>query len=158
MFPRVSAVRVLSLPGSHSPPCLPRMLSNTVVVCGPALGIAQILIWSYSCVSLPPVSTAVRMSAFSFVGALNVFLYIPQTQSLPSWLCGFNLQLVHLMGRFWVFVLSHTTPGFQCSFISMSACGLAIGFCSWGCPGGLGSVPVKTWSTAALTLVLLHNP
>ena len=36
----------------------------------------------------------------SFVGALNDLLYIPQTQSLPSWSCGFNLQLVQLMGRF----------------------------------------------------------
>ena len=39
---------------------------------------------SYSCVSLRPVSTAVRTSAFSFSGALSDLLYIPQTQSLPS--------------------------------------------------------------------------
>jgi len=33
---------------SHSPPHLPRMPSNTVLVSGPAVGAAQILIWSYS--------------------------------------------------------------------------------------------------------------
>ena len=30
-----------------------------------------------------------------------------------SLLCGFNLQLVQLVGRLWVFFLSHSAPGFQ---------------------------------------------
>ena len=47
-FSWVAAVRVLSLTGSHSPPHLPRMPSNTVLITGPAVGAAQILIWSYS--------------------------------------------------------------------------------------------------------------
>ena len=83
-FSLVTAVRVLSLAGSHSPFHLPKMPSNTVLISGPAVGAAQILIWSYSCVFLPPMSTAIRASAFSFVGALNDLLYIPQTQSLLS--------------------------------------------------------------------------
>ena len=49
----------------------PRMLSITVLISGPAVGAAQILVWSYSYVFLPPMSTAIRTSAFSFVGALN---------------------------------------------------------------------------------------
>ena len=49
----------------------------TLLISGPAVGAAQILVWSYSCVFLPPISTAIRTSAFSFVGALNVCLYIP---------------------------------------------------------------------------------
>ena len=57
-------------------PHLPRMLSN-LVVSGPVVGAAHILIWSYSCVFFPPVSTATRTSAFSFVGALNALLCIP---------------------------------------------------------------------------------
>ena len=73
----------LLLSGSHSPPHLPRMASNTVLVSGPAVGAARILIWSYSCMLLPPMSTAIRTSMFSFVGALNVLLSIPQTQGLP---------------------------------------------------------------------------
>ena len=56
---------------------LPRMPSNTVLISGSAVGAAQILIWSYSCVFLPPMSTAIRTSVFPFVGALNDLLYIP---------------------------------------------------------------------------------
>ena len=48
-FTSVTAVRVLSLAGSHSPPHLPRVPSNTVLISGPAVGAAQIIIWSYSC-------------------------------------------------------------------------------------------------------------
>ena len=95
------AVRVLPLTGSHSPPHLPSIPSNTVLVSGPAKGAAQILIWFYSCVFWPPVSTAIRTNAFSFVGALSDLLYIP---------------LVQLVGRFWVFFLSYTVPGFQLWF------------------------------------------
>ena len=67
----------LSLTGNHSPPHLPRKPSNTVLISGPAVGAAQILIWSYSCVFLPPVSTAITTSVFSFVGALSDLSYIP---------------------------------------------------------------------------------
>ena len=75
-FSWVTAVRVLSLAGSHSPPHLPRMPSNPVLISGPAVGAAQILIWSYSCVFLPPMSTAIRTSVFSLLGALNVRLKV----------------------------------------------------------------------------------
>ena len=67
----------LSLAGSHSPPRLPRMPSKAVLVSGPAVGAAQTLIWSYSCVFLPPMSTTIRTSVSSLVGALNGLLYIP---------------------------------------------------------------------------------
>ena len=73
----VTTVRVLSLTGSHSPPHLPRVPSNAVLVSGPAVGAAQILIKFYSYVFLPPISTAIRTSVFSLVGALNDLLYIP---------------------------------------------------------------------------------
>ena len=75
-FSWVTAARVLSLTGSHRPPHLPRMPSNTVLISGPAVGAVQILIWSYSCVFLPSMSTAIRTSVFSFMGALNLCLYI----------------------------------------------------------------------------------
>ena len=137
-FSWVTAFTVFSLPGSHSPPCLPRMPSNTLLISGPAVGVTQILIWSYSCVFLPPMSTALRASAFYFVGALNGLLYILSTQDLLSWSCGFNLQLVQLVGRLCVFFVSHSSLGFNCGFISTSACGWSTGVCSWGCPRGLG--------------------
>ena len=115
-FSWVSVDGALSLAGSHSLPCLPRMPSKTALVSGPVVGAAQTLIWSYSCVFLPPMSTVVKTSVLSFVGGLNVLLYFPQTQSLPSWLCEFNLQLLQLVERFCVFFLSHTAPGFQLWF------------------------------------------
>ena len=117
---------------------------NTMLISEPAVGAAQILIWAnliYSCVSLPPMSTAIRTTAFSFVGALSDLFYIFHRQciilSLPSWSCGFNLQFVHLVGRFWVFFLSHTA-GFQLWFYSIFACGSSTGDCSWGCLEHLG--------------------
>ena len=73
----ITAVRVLSHAGNHSPPYLPRMPSNTVLISEPAEGASQILIWSYSCVFLTLMSTAIRASAFSFVRALSGLLYIP---------------------------------------------------------------------------------
>ena len=42
---------------------------------------AQIIIWPYTYVIFLPMSTAIRTSAFSFVGTLNGLLYIPWTQS-----------------------------------------------------------------------------
>ena len=49
----------------------------TLLISGPDVGSAQILIWSYSCVFLTPMSTAIRASVFSFVGTLSDLLYIP---------------------------------------------------------------------------------
>ena len=126
--------------GSHSPPHLPRMPSNTVLISGPAVGAAQTLIWSYSPVFLPPMSTAIRTSMFSSVGALSDLLYTPQSQSLPSWSCGFNLQHVQLVGRFWVF-LTHTAPGSQlwfyvhlCMWIIHWGLLLRLPWRAWVCP------------------------
>ena len=123
----ITAVRVLSLSGSHSPAHLPRMLSNTVLISGPPVVAALILIWSSSCVFLPPMSSAIWNNAFSFVGALDDLLYILWTQSLPSWVCGFNLQLVSWWEGFGSSSLGTLPLGFNCGFISTSACGSSTG-------------------------------
>ena len=110
-FSWVTAVRVLSLTGSHNLPHLPRMPFNTVLTSGPAVGSAQISSGSMplcSCLQCPQLSEL--FCEFSFVGALIDLLYILKTQNLPSWSCGFNLQFVQLVRRFWVFFLSHTAP------------------------------------------------
>ena len=73
-------------------------------------GAAQTLIWSCCYVLLPQMFTAVRTGVFSLAGALSGLFYTPQAQSLPCWSCGFNLQVVQLVGRLWVFHLSHTSP------------------------------------------------
>ena len=83
--------------------------------------------------------TAIRNSVFSFVGVLNDRLSIPQIQILPSWSCGFNLQLVQLVGEFWVFFLGHTAPGFHLWFYFH----LCMWILHWGLLLGL---PWKTWA------------
>ena len=54
--------------GSHSPPHLPRMPSNTVLIFGPDAGASQLLIWFYSYVFLPPMSTVIGTSKVFFCG------------------------------------------------------------------------------------------
>ena len=64
--------------------------------------------------------------------------YIFLRHSLPSWLCGFNLQVVQLVGRYWVFFLSHTAPGFQLWFY--------FHLCTWVIHWGLFMrLPWWTW-------------
>ena len=119
------------------------MPSNTVPVSGPAVGAVQILIWSYSCVFLPPMSTAIRASVFSFVGVLSSFYifhrhrvclgdHVDLICSLYSWWEGFGSSS-----------LATLPLGFSCGFIATSACGSSTGICSWGCPRGLGSAPLR---------------
>ena len=109
--------RILSLVESHSPPYLPRVPSNMhVLVSGPAVGAVQILIQSYSCIFLPPMSTATGTSVFPLWELSMTFYIFQRHRVCPNWSWGFNLQLVQLVGRFWVFYLSHTAPGFQLWF------------------------------------------
>ena len=154
----VTAVSVLSLTGSHSPLHFSRMPSNTVLISGPAVSAAQILIRSYSFVFLPSNCTAIRTSEFSFVGTFSDLLYIPQTQNLLSSLCGFNLQLYSWWEGFVSSSLVTLPLGFNHDFISTSRYGLSTGVWFWGCPGGLGFAPVKVrgrgsvaaWATGIL--------
>ena len=129
-FSCVTAVRVLSLTGSHSPPHLPRMPSNTVLVSGSAVGAAQILIWSHSCVFLPPMSTAIRTSAFSF-WELSMSFYVCHRHRVC--LAG-HLDLIFSLYSLWEGFESSslaTLPlGFKSGFISTFACGSSTGVCS----------------------------
>ena len=52
--------------------------------------------------------------------------------SLYSWSDGFESSF-----------LATLSMGFSCGFISTSACGSSTVVCSCGCPGGLGSAPVR---------------
>ena len=115
---------------SHSPLHLPRVPSNIVLISGASMGAAQILTWSYSCVFLPPISTAIRTSVFSFVGTLDVLLYILQTHSLPSFSCGLICGLYSRWEGFGSSSLATLPLGFRCGFISTSARGSSTGVCS----------------------------
>ena len=126
-FSWVATVRVLSLAGSHSPPHLPRMSSNTVLISVPAGGTAQILIWSYSCVFLPPMSTAIRASVF-LLWELSMTFYI------FHWHRVFLVDHVDLISSLYSWwegsgasSLATLPLGFNCGFISTSTCGLSTG-------------------------------
>ena len=143
-FPWATAVRVLSLTGSHCPPHLSRMPYNTVQISGPVVGAAQILIWSYSSVFLSPMSTAIRTSVFSFVGVLTMTFYIVHRHKVclvdhVDLICSFYSWWEGL-GSSSLFTLPLC---FNCGFIFISACESSTGVCSWGCPGGLGFAPVR---------------
>ena len=136
------------------------MPSNSGLVSVPAVRAAQILSCSYSCVFSPPVSTAIRTSASSFVGALSALLYIPD-KSLPS----DHVDLICSLYSWWEGFgssSSATLPlGFNCGFIPTSACGSSTGVCSWGCPEGTGSSLVRArcgWSTDAWVTGVLEAP
>ena len=58
-------------------------------------------------------------------------------------MCGLHLQLVQLVGRFWVCFLSHTTPGFQswfyfhlCLWVVHWGLLLRLPWRTWVCPSG----------------------
>ena len=83
MFSWISAVSILSLAVSHSPPHLLRMPSNTGLVSGPAVGVAQTLIGPVGPIGvfLPPMSTAARATVFFCGNSHCPFIYSIDTES-----------------------------------------------------------------------------
>ena len=134
----------------------------TLLISEPAVGAAQILIWSYSYVFLPPMSTAIRTSVFFGGWELSMTFYIFHRHRVclvKS--CGFNLKLVQLVGKFGSSSLATLPLGFSCGFIATSACGSYTGVCPWCCPGGLGFAPVRArcgGDTAACVTGVLAAP
>ena len=129
---------MLSFAGSHSPPHLPTKPSNSVRVSGPALGAAQILICPTPVcpyVQCPPLSELVR---FLF-RELSVTFYIFHRHRVCLVDC---VDLICSLYNWWEGFGSSslaTLPlGFNCGFISTSACGTSTGVCPWGCPQDLG--------------------
>ena len=110
-----------------------------------------------SCLQCPQLSGLVCFPLWE----LSMSFYIFHKQSLPSWSCGFNLQLVCWWEGFGSFSLATLPLVFNCGFISTSTCGSFTGVCSWGCPGGLGSAPVRArcrGGAAAWVAVFLVAP
>ena len=129
-FSWVTAVRVLSLAGSHSTPHIARMHSSTLLISRPAVGAAQILIWSYSCVfflQCPQLSELVRFLLWGLSISFYIFHrhrvclvdHVDLICSLYSWWEGFGSSSFA------------TLPlGFNCGFIFTSAWRLSTGVCS----------------------------
>ena len=119
------------------------MPSNTVLISGPVVGTAQILIWSYSsmfCLQCPQLSELVRFLLWELSMTFYIFHRhrvclvdsVDLICSLYSWWKGFGSPF-----------LATLPLGFNYGFISTSPCGLSTGVCSQGCPEGLGFVHVK---------------
>ena len=116
------------------------MPSNTVLVSEPAVCAAQILIWSTpvcSCLQCPQLSELVHFLLWE----LSVSFYVFHRHTVCLVDRGFNLQLVQLVGLFWVFFLSHTAPGFQlwlyfhlCMWVIHWGLLLRLPWGNWVCP------------------------
>ena len=140
-FSWVTAVRVLSLAGSHSPPHLPRMPSNTMLISGFVVGQLRFQCGPTPvcfCLQGPQLSELVRFLLWELSMTFYIFYrhsvclvdHVDLIYSLYSWWDGFGPSS-----------LATLPLGSNCSFISTSTCGSSTGVSSWGCPGGLGFAP-----------------
>ena len=105
------------------PPTLP-------LISGPAVGTAQILIWSHSAVFLPPMPTAIRTSVFS-LWELSMTFYIFHRHRVCLVDC---VDLIYSLYNWWEGLgsssLATLTLGFSCGFTSTSISGSSTGVCS----------------------------
>ena len=130
MFSWNSAVSILSLAVSHSPPHLLRMPSNTGLVSGPAVGAAQTLIGpvpEYSCLQCPQLPELLCFLLWELSMTFYIFHrcrvclvdHVDLIFTLYSWQECFGSSS-----------LATLPLGFNCGFISTSVCGLSTGICS----------------------------
>ena len=126
--PWVTAVRVLSFTGSHSPPRLPRMPSSTVLVSGPAVG--QLRFSSgptplCSCLQCPQLLDLVGFPLW----ALSVAFYILHRHRVSL---ADRAHLICSLCSWWEGLGSSSLAplllGFNCGFLYASACGSSTGF------------------------------
>ena len=93
----------------------------------------------FSCLQCPQLSELVCFLLWE--------LSIPSIYSRYSVCLVDRMDLICSLYSWWEgFGSSLATPrlGFNCGFISTSACGSSTGVCSWGFPGGLGFAPVRS--------------
>ena len=159
-FSWVTAVRMLSFTGSHSSPQLPNMPFNTVLDSGPATWAAQNLIWSYSCVfclQCPQLSKLVCFLLWELL--LSFYIFRIHKVCLVD-----RVDLICSLDNWWEGLRSSLDAlplGFNCGFISTSVGRSSTALYSWGCPGGLGSAPVRAscgGGAAAWVTVVLAAP
>ena len=131
---------MLSFTGSHSSPQLPKMPFNTVLDSGPATWAAQILIWSYSCVFCLQCPQLSKLLCF-LLWELLLSFYIFRIHKV----CVVDrVDLICSLDNWWEGLKSSLDAlplGFNCGFISTSACGvihsgllLRLPWRTWVCP------------------------
>ena len=95
----------------------------------------------YSCLQCPQLSELGHFllwkhpASFYILHRHKVYLvdHVDLNCSLYSWQKGFHSSYLII-----------PPLELNCGFIPTSTCGSSTGVCSWGCPGGLGSAPVRT--------------
>ena len=114
--------------------------------CPPILGWSPDLLWgqlrlkyglspAYCCLQCPQLPELVCFLLWELSLSFYIFhryrvclvSHVDLTCSLYNWWEGFQSSSSATLPR-----------GFNCGFISTSACGSSTGVCSWSCPGGLG--------------------
>ena len=94
---------------------------------------------------LPPVSTAARARRHFLLWKLSLSFCIFHRHRVCL---VHHVDLICILSSWWksFWFSSFTTLPLEFSrvFISTSACGSSTGVCSWGCPRGFGSAPVRT--------------
>ena len=88
-------------------------------------------------------STAIRTSAFSLWKRSVAFHIFHRHRGRPVDRVDLTCRLYSWWEGLGSSSLATLPLGFNCGFISPSACGSSMGVCSWGCPGGLGFVPLR---------------
>ena len=139
-FSWVTAVRVFSLAGSHRPLHLPKdALQHSADLWACCGGI-----WVYSgptpvcsCLQCPPLSELVHFLLWE----LSMAFYIFHRHRVCLVDCVNLMQLVQMVGRFWVFFLNHTAPGLQlwfyfhlCMWVVHWGLLLRLSWKTWVCP------------------------
>ena len=145
-FPWVTALKVLPLSVSHSPPHLPRISSNTGGpylwnCCRESSDSKLVLL----CVLASNVHSYQNWSIFFCGSSQCLFIYSIDTKASRSRLN--HVDLICSLYSWWEGLESSslaTLPlGFNCGFISTSAWGSSTGVWSCGFPRGLGFAPVR---------------
>ena len=132
-FSWVTAVRVLFLTGSHSLPHLPKIISSTVLISGPACeGSSDSNLVLFLCVLASNVHSVLlwEISVTFYIFHRHRVCLVDRVDLICS--------LYSCWEGFGSSSLTTLPLGFNCGFIYTSACGSSTGVCSWGCPGGLG--------------------
>ena len=122
-------VRVLSLTGSHSPPHLPRMPSNTVLISRSLVGAAQILNSTplCSCLRCPQLSELVHFLLWEL--SMTFYIFHRHRVCLVD-----RADLIYSLYSCWEgfgsSALVTLALCYICGFISTSTCGSSTGVCS----------------------------
>ena len=139
----VIAIRVLSLPESHSPPYLPWIPSNTADLWTCFGGNSDSNLSPtpvYSCLQCPQLLELMDFLLWALLMTFYIF-HRPRVYLIDH--VDLICSLYSCLEGFGSSSLATLSLGFNYGFISTSTCASSTGVCSCSYPGGLGSPPVS---------------